>query len=228
MSLKQVGVMIAVLGLLGVSTAGATVIAVGELTGIDNTNWLSQGLATLNGATAGVNWTVSGEQQPAVWNYNDPWSMQGNLGASPSPQVEWPTASSTTVLGYEISPTTLSLGSNIAALVGSGKALRISMVAPVAGTYSINGVSITATAVGKVLQWTETTPTDGELLAFTGSAYYGKVDYYIGDTHYTDVDGYYNSGPIGFSAVPIPEPSALVLLSVGLISLLAYAWRKRK
>jgi hypothetical protein len=26
----------------------------------------------------------------------------------------------------------------------------------------------------------------------------------------------------------VPEPSALVLLSVGLISLLAYAWRKRR
>ena len=33
---------------------------------------------------------------------------------------------------------------------------------------------------------------------------------------------------VGATSTLAPEPSSLVLLSVGLLSLLAYAWRKRR
>jgi autotransporter-associated beta strand protein len=35
-------------------------------------------------------------------------------------------------------------------------------------------------------------------------------------------------GPLGNTIAPVPEPSALVLLGIGFISLLRYAWRKRR
>ena len=42
--------------------------------------------------------------------------------------------------------------------------------------------------------------------------------------------GTHNSGSTahGFLLTPIPEPSTLVLLGVGAISLLGYAWRRRR
>jgi hypothetical protein len=43
-------------------------------------------------------------------------------------------------------------------------------------------------------------------------------------TDYTGIDKVY----LNFTAASAPEPSGLVLVSIGLISLLAYAWRKRR
>ncbi len=221
MSLKQLGVTMVVLGLLAGSTTNATVIAVGELSGVDGSNWVTNGLATLNGATAGVNWCTSGEQQEfgggnGVWSYQSDYSNGGTQGTISGQSIEWRIGSGSIGsynLGYETALTNLSLGTNIATYVGSGNLLRISMVAPTAGTFSLNGVSVTASVVGKVLQWTESNPTADEVLQFRGPT----VDTIT-----------YNSGPIAFSAAPIPEPSTFVLFSIGLISLLAYAWRKQK
>jgi hypothetical protein len=44
----------------------------------------------------------------------------------------------------------------------------------------------------------------------------------------TGVIDYIRFTPGAFAPVPVPEPSTLALACVGLVSLLAYAWRKRK
>jgi hypothetical protein len=78
--------------------------------------------------------------------------------------------------------------------------LRIAEVTPTTGTYALNGVSQTATAVGQVLVWrASASVTPGDTLTFTH-------------------DGNISAGPIGFSAV-VPEPSAALLLVGTLIPL---------
>ena len=39
---------------------------------------------------------------------------------------------------------------------------------------------------------------------------------------------YFGIDSVRLDAIPTPEPSTLVLLGIGLLGLLAYAWRKRR
>lgn len=165
------------------SVANAALVSVGELSYADSSNWVSNGLATLGGVTSGVNWTVSGENQNVAWTFSGDGG-QGNLG---SITAEWPTAGNYSTLGYTIGNVNIGLGPDIATLSGSSN-LRISMVAPAAGYYSINGGStLYASSTGKVLQWLDTAPVEGTAYRFTSSAK-------ISDS------SLYASGPIGLSA----------------------------
>lgn len=168
---------------LATSAANAALVSVGELSYADSTNWATKGLVTLGGVTSGVNWTVSGENQTVAWDYSGDGG-QGNLGAT---TAEWPSAGNYTTLGYTIDNANINLGPSIATLAGSSN-LRISMVAPSAGYYSLNGSStLYASGTGKVLQWLDTTPVSGTAYRFTSTA---KI---------TDTS-LYASGPIGLSA----------------------------
>jgi len=182
MQLKQ-SVPLAVAFLLATSVANAALVSVGELSYADGSNWVTNGLATLGGVTSGVNWTVSGENQNVAWTYEG-GGEQGNLGAT---TAEWPTAGNYSTLGYVVDNLSIGLGPNISTLAGSSN-LRISMVAPAVGYYSINGGStLYANSTGKVLQWLDTAPVSGTCYRFTSTA---KV---------TDTS-LFASGPIGLSA----------------------------
>src|SRR4051812_30539675 len=159
-----------------------------------NQNWVTNGLATLDGATSGLNWLVSGQQENSDWTRID----GANQGAIGSPTVEWPTAGTFSQLSYSGSPGILGIGPEMPEDLGLFP-LRIAEVVPTTGTYTLNGVSLVATAVGQVLLWDAASVTVGDMLTFTH-------------------DATISAGPIGFSA--LPEPSTLVTIAACGLTLL--------
>ncbi len=201
------------LAFLLTTAAHAELVAVGIVDGSDNTNWVTNGLATLNGATAGVAWKISGQQQNTAWVFVSGGS-QRSLSGTP---IEWPTAGTSGTLGYVADEQIMRLGPQINTLIasdGGGPYLQISMVAPAAGDYSINGGNTqTATALGQVLRWIDTDPTVDEQYTWTSTAT-------IDETTIAN-------GPVAFAtASAVPEPSTLALL-LALATGLFLRWRRR-
>ncbi|MDB5320618.1 MAG: hypothetical protein JWN40_2249 [Phycisphaerales bacterium] len=182
------------LGLCASSARGAAVLVTAQgVSTSTNLNWITNGLATLDGATSGLNWLVSGQQENSDWTRID-GAVQGGIGGV---MVEWPVAGSFAQLTYSGSPGILGIGPEMPEDLGT-LPLRIAEVAPGPATYTLNGVSQVATAVGQVLVWRAVSVTPGDTLTFTSN-------------------GTFSAGPIAFSA---PEPASLGALALCGLTLL--------
>jgi hypothetical protein len=116
--------------------------------------------------------------------------------------------------------------STITSLLGTND-LLISEVAPAAGTYylsigsSSSGNSdanpITATSLGQVIQWRVSNPSASDVYWFNAT-----------NTLATASNGVPSDGvgPIGFSAVAVPEPTSLALVIGSAAGLLLIGRRK--
>lgn len=215
--IATLGLMSLALSIVPTEAASVAVTAVGISSTSTNLNWVTNGNATLNGATSGVAWDVSGERQGVDWEFDVAKSTVEIWGHAPG-TVEWPTAGRSGIFGYVAGGGgTLCLdilSGMIAGVIADGKdALLISCVAPEAGAYVLDGVSITATSTGQVLQWTAPLSelAAGDLLVFTNDGSHTAT-----------------SGPIGFSStMAVPEPSTWAML-VGGMGLLAFGQRLRR
>lgn len=189
------------------ATVVVTPVGVSETS--DNTDWVTNGLATLNGVTSGVDWTQGGQSEHVDWIFQAGFN-QGNLPIS----TEWPTAGNQSLLGYTVDNAILQIGPNMNAdVTANGSSfLLISEVAPGAGVFSLNGVPLTATSAGQVLEWT--TPASsfaqGDTLTFSSD------------------NPSFSDGPIGFSATAtVPEPTTLTVSGAAML-LIATARRRKR
>ena len=202
---------ILVASIAGVAQAAPVAVTAGGVSTFDNTNWVTNGLATLNGATSGVDWTVSGLRQ----GVGSDWDFVAGFtqGALASPTVEWPSAGTQSAFGYTVDNAVLTIQSSMQTDVtaNGSSLLRISEVAPGAGVFSLNGVGETAASAGQVLEWTTPAATlvTGDTLTFSSN------------------NASFSDGPIGFSAAAaVPEPSSC--LAFGALLLLAGARRRAR
>jgi hypothetical protein len=82
---------------------------------------------------------------------------------------------------------------------------------------------------GDVNQWTEAN-IDGVSRGLRGGSWYGYSGAMVASCVDTGHSPAVGSNIFGFrvASESVPEPSTLVLLGIGAVSLLAYAWRKRR
>ena len=198
------------------SAAQTAVSAIGVNGTATSANWLTDGLGTLNGRIAGVNWSFgsgaegnSSSGNPNDWYYiNAGFYNSGNLAVT----TEWPTVGSSTNLGYVAFSNlgiAYSMSSDVSASVGGlGSVLVISEVATGAGDFSLNGVAITASAAGQVLQW---------------SAPVSAVNWQD-ELDFTSTFG--TTGAVAFSAAAVPEPSTWAMMLGGLGMLTMFRRRR--
>src|SRR4051794_1207763 len=100
---------LAVAMLLGacVSARGAVTAVTAEgVSTASSQNWITNGLATLNGSTSGLNWLVSGQREGVDWIRID-GANQGAIGGA---TIEWPTTGAFSQLTYSGSPGVLGIG----------------------------------------------------------------------------------------------------------------------
>ncbi len=65
------------------------------------------------------------------------------------------------------------------------------------------------------------------MLQYVGGGYYKTISKYEDDWTDPDTGANTDSPAPWVIATAVPEPSTLVLLGIGAVSLFAYAWRKR-
>jgi hypothetical protein len=187
-----------------------------------STDWVTDGLATLNGATSGLDPTVSllegggGSDTTYAGGYG-----QSDFGSA---TVEWPSAGTFSAFGtvephgdpVATDPLILDVGSTLESDVAANGSdlLVISEVTSAAGDYTLNGVTQTATAFGQVLEWT--TPVADLVYDSTGATVSQFTFTSDALPYNTGVD----AGPVGFSAESVPEPSTWAMLLGGFATLI--------
>jgi hypothetical protein len=189
---------------------------------VNGSDWVSEGYATLAGAYVGVDWGGGGHYEDAAGHTDFVYNGAANQGST-GLKFQWTTGgdatiepvgstlSSTVILG-EATSFTGSSGAYLATDVGSGNILEITEVVPGAGSFTLNGVTETATAAGQLVYWltpdAAITPGGGDGLDFTGSLTAGGSEV----------------GAIGFTVqgtqVASPEPHSWILLIGGITAFL--------
>ncbi|NNM86964.1 MAG: hypothetical protein HKL95_00420 [Phycisphaerae bacterium] len=217
--------------------AAAIVSALGVSATSTSSNWLSHGLGQIGTTEEAVDWTVAGD---LGFGFAYPTSSGSTVKQSYlTTTTQFFTSSSglsTSLQRFGVS-TNLGWASNSGIISSLGKdALLVSEVAPAAGTYylsigsggylynhnnalvgssptnNIASNGIAATSEGQVVQWVVLNPTASDVYWFNAL----NTVTTNGSTVTSDA-----VGPIGFSAVALPQPATLSLLAVGAIGLLA-------
>jgi hypothetical protein len=185
-----------------------------DITSVGNLDWVVACYSEKADSTAIVtqapdNWTLL-ETTPHVGSY-DP-----NSGY---PQFSWTDGfggpSPGAVAGIYTSDGTTGVGTHIAIPAGSGQ-ISVWWVYAIAGgdptlTFTFDDAT-TLTAVG------------------TPDFMHTVVDYSTDTAQTLSFNMNVNAGfhALAVSNVPVPEPGSVILLGIGLVGLMAYAWRKRK